>query len=1165
MPRSTCPSLALLTLTLAGCPAPDTGGMGRYNADPELRITSPASGAAFEQGATVRLEGTVQDDLTPAEEMELSWTSSVDGTLDEGALASSDGEVSLELDDLSLGTHLIRLQGFDADGAEGSDEIALEIAVLDSLPTIIVLHPDGDEAGAVGVPFDLEALVDDPQDAPADLLVEVSSDIDGVLCELLTPQNSGLAVCTVELSAAPDPSAGIDGPHVLTFMVEDLDGNMVSAEAELIVESDRAVDDDGDGVTEDEGDCDDGDDEVFPGAQEVCNGVDDDCDDTIDEEDPDLVDGTTWYQDGDGDGYGLDEQTVVACERPSGYSAEPGDCDDTDAAYHPGASEDDCSDPADYDCDGSTRYADADGDGWAACEDCDDTDAAINPDAAETCDGADNDCDGIVDEDDAADAPTWYGDGDGDGYGASTLAIVACTAPTNFVADDSDCDDGDAANHPGATELCDGEDNDCDGATDEADAADASTWYADGDGDGYGDASVSQAACSAPSGHVADNSDCDDGSTGVNPGAVETCNGVDDDCDGAIDDADADVVGGGTWYTDADGDGYGDTAAATTACVAPSGTVASDGDCDDGDASAHPAGTELCDGVDNDCDGSTDEADAADASTWYADADGDGYGDASASQAACSAPLGHLADDNDCDDTDAGVNPGAVETCSGVDDDCDGLIDDDDGDVTGASTWYLDSDGDGFGLASTSTTACVQPSDHVADDRDCDDADASRHPGADEYCNGEDDDCDGTIDEDTAVDAPSWYPDDDGDGYGDPDRAVVACEAPSGYLADGSDCDDADLAIHPGADELWNGMDDDCDGADLQVVQSAGGYHHSLVLLDDGSVWGWGANYYGQVGDGTTTTQDTPTRIEDLSGVVYIAAGYAHSLAVLDDGSVWAWGWNTKSQLGDGTITDATSPVQVSGITDAVGVACGYMHSLAVLDDGTAWAWGYNYMSQLGDGTTATRSTPVQVSTLTDVVAVTAGQAHSFALKDDGTVWGWGWNDYGTVGDGSTRNRSTPVLLTSLAGAVAISATHNHALALLDDGTVWGWGSNSYGQLGDGTTNNRSTPVQASGLADGVAIATGHYSSFVLLDDGTLWAWGANTSGQLGDGTTSDSTLPTDVSGLTGVETIGAGDHHGFASLEDGSLWTWGYNDYGQLGDGTITNSSLPLELAYPE
>ncbi len=261
------------------------------------------------------------------------------------------------------------------------------------------------------------------------------------------------------------------------------------------------------------------------------------------------------------------------------------------------------------------------------------------------------------------------------------------------------------------------------------------------------------------------------------------------------------------WYADADGDGYGDASSVTTGCSQPTGYVADSTDCDDSDASVHPGATEVCDGVDNDCDGAVDESGSSGASTWYLDADGDGYGDASSSTTACSQPTGYVADGTDCDDTDSTVYPGATELCDGLDNDCDGTVDE-----AAGSTWYLDADGDGYGDASSSTTACSAPTGYVADDTDCDDTDAAVYPGAAEYCNGYDDDCDGAVDESSAVDATEWFADADGDGYGDATSSTWACSAPTGYVADDTDCDDGDANTYPGATEICDGYDNDCDG-----------------------------------------------------------------------------------------------------------------------------------------------------------------------------------------------------------------------------------------------------------------------------------------------------------------------------------------------------------------
>ncbi|MDP2305821.1 MAG: putative metal-binding motif-containing protein, partial [Pseudomonadota bacterium] len=409
------------------------------------------------------------------------------------------------------------------------------------------------------------------------------------------------------------------------------------------------VDADGDGFDE-ESDCDDADASAHPDATEVCDGVDNNCDGVVDEGVP----GLTWYADADADGYGDLASAISACEAPAGTVAESGDCDDTDAAWHPGAAEDDCTDPNDYNCDGSVGYADADADGFAACAECDDSSAAVSPAATEVCNDIDDDCDGAIDDADAsldvATTASWYADTDGDAYGDDASVVSACDAPSGTVSVAGDCDDTDVAWHPGATEedCTDPNDYNCDG----------SVGYVDADGDSF-------AACA----------DCDDTSAAVSPGAAEVCNGTDDDCDGAVDDADAslDASTAATWYTDADTDRYGAPGSTVIACDQPSGTVADATDCDDAVAAVNPAATEVCNGTDDDCDGAVDDADASldssTAATWYTDADTDSYGAPGSTVIACDQPSGTVADATDCDDAAAAVNPAATEVCNGTDDD----------------------------------------------------------------------------------------------------------------------------------------------------------------------------------------------------------------------------------------------------------------------------------------------------------------------------------------------------------------------------------------------------------------------------------------------------------------------------------------------------------------
>ena len=447
---------------------------------------------------------------------------------------------------------------------------------------------------------------------------------------------------------------------------------------------------------------------------------------------------------------------------------------------------------------------DVDGDGYcggADCSDpndlpndCDDADAGAFPGAVESCNGVDDNCDGLIDDADPLiiGQGTWYDDDDGDTFGDVATSVTSCLQPAGTVTDATDCDDAAATNYPGNAEVCDGLDNDCSGAP-----SFDSLGETDSDADGF-------LSCV----------DCDDSDLWNSPAGLEFCDGQDNDCDGLVDDADPSVVGQVTWYTDADGDGVGDAATAAPSCSVPAGSVAVSGDCDDAAAWNTPGNAELCDGLDNDCSGAPD-ADAA----GEVDADADGAlscldcDDADAANTPGGVELCDGFDNNcsgapsfdsagevdadadgalscgDCDDTDPSNVPTGAEVCDGQDNDCDGFIDDADSGVTGQTSWYADSDADGFGDAAAVTLACAGPAGSVADATDCDDADDTVWPGAPELCDGADNDCDGSVPTDEA--------DADADG-------ALACDA---------DCDDADPDTYFGATELCDGLDNDCDGA----------------------------------------------------------------------------------------------------------------------------------------------------------------------------------------------------------------------------------------------------------------------------------------------------------------------------------------------------------------
>jgi hypothetical protein len=539
---------------------------------------------------------------------------------------------------------------------------------------------------------------------------------------------------------------------------------------------------DGDGATPWTGDCDDDDPTRGPAAVEIAlDGIDADCDGL------DLLDA-------DGDG-------------AAAAAAGGDDCDDGDATVHPGALEA-WYDGVDADCDGADDL-DADGDGFASPVvgglDCDDADPRVHPDAVERYyDGVDADCDG---EDDF--------DRDRDGLAASAFGGV-------------DCDDGSALIPKPSEVWYDGVDADCDGWSD---------FDADRDGFDLGD-------------------DCADEDPAVLPGADEQPNGIDDDCDGLIDEDEPVVCNtifgwscstGGSltwwllpllWLRRRRPVVLAALAAACTEGTDPVDQTGYDGDsdgvdasedCRDGDPTILPGAPELCNGLDDDCDGEIDEGVAG---LLYGDADGDGHGSPVRTGSGCPAE-GWVQLGDDCDDARPDVHPGAVEDCDGLDSNCSG----DESDAEEPPAWHVDVDGDGYGAIGAGVSACEPPDGHVALSTDCDEARAAAFPGADELCNGLDDDCDGEEDEE-AVDALAWFVDLDGDGAG-AGEAVWACSQPAGHAAVGGDCEDGLEDVGVGAVELCgDGVDNDCDDA-----APACGFDGVLDLSHAAwCVWGAGQN-----------------------------------------------------------------------------------------------------------------------------------------------------------------------------------------------------------------------------------------------------------------------------------------------------------------------------------
>ena len=384
-----------------------------------------------------------------------------------------------------------------------------------------------------------------------------------------------------------------------------------------------------------------------------------------------------------------------------------------------------------------------------------------------------------------------------------------------------------------------------------------------------------------------------------------------------------------------------------------------------------------------------------------------------------------------------------------------------------------------------------------------------------------------------------------------------------------------------------------CSSRAADVVSVWGGARSTIILKFDGTVWTWGANFNGKLGLGETNDVRVLTPVEVhgagnagyFNSVAAVMGGEIHNVALKTDGTVWCWGWNAFGQLGNGTTNDSWVPIQAGltaspPLTNVVKLGGRPYFTLAEKADGTIWAWGMNQFGQMGNGTVTPlasppNSVPVMVSNsqpggpINGAAQITCGYQFGAALTTNGTVWIWGSGTHGEQGTGATTANYIPVQVPGPSNITQISAGWFHILARQADGTVWAWGANSHGEIGDGTTNNAYSPVRVLNVSNIVAVSGGDSHSSALAADGTIWKFGENDVGELGNGTanTNPNAFPAPIltdkfgNSFSNVVMMAARDYHNIAVKADGSVWMWGANDQGQCGNGTQNDTWRPTPV----
>ena len=946
-------------------------------------------------------------------------------------------------------------------------------------------------------------------------------------------------------------------------------------------------------------------------SAESCDGKDDNCDGVTD---PPGANGcSSFWPDNDGDGVGAGSP-VCLCSAGLALSPSSTDCNDNAAAIFPGAAES-CND-IDDDCDGKTdNGCDSDGDGWCNAAaavngkpkvcvlgvgDCNDKSALTHPGQTEVCgNGQDDNCDGATDSGQGGPGcVAFFADSDSDGYGAGP-SVCACAAAGDYTAAvDGDCDDSDPAVHPGASEVCGNtKDDNCSGAKDEGAGVGCSSFFVDGDGDGFG-TGAGTCLCVADVAHPASSDgDCNDLLATISPAAKESCNGVDDNCNGSIDDGPP--VDCTLFFADADLDGYGGGPGLCLCAADAKHPVATGGDCDDSAKAIHPGAGEVCNTVDDNCNGTTDEIGAKGCKLFHADADKDGYGGAD-QQCACAAdPVYVSLDASDCADGNAAVHPGAAEVCDGLDNNCDGVTDP--AGIDNCTNYFLDGDADGYGnvqaqvkclCSAVGLFSAITPGD-------CNDAAGAIHPGATALCNSLDDNCDGEIDNGAGT---FYYQDADNDGYGNATVALQSCDPIATFVTNKLDCNDGKTAIHPGALEVCDGVDNDCSGqADdgtcvdsnactLDACIPGSGCTHTVTsgACNDGNACTFGDTCASGTCVGTTGGCDDGNACTSDSCGAGSVCGHVNNTLACNDGNACTSGdtcgggacagialscddgnaCTTDSCSGGGcqhlqntgacsdnnacTGGDVCAAGSCAGTaiscndnnpctTDACATASGCSH-VQTCTSGLPWAdGGSNYACGLSSSGTikcwgsaaptptgtfsqiaagyydacAVRSDHVLVcwemyplgDGATNIAQVSVGDLHACAIKTDQTLQCWGSSSYTNAPAGQFTQ---------------VSCGGQHTCAVRVDGVVLCWGNNTWKQLNVPAGNTFQK------------VAAGKYSSCGIRSDGSIKCWGDVTDAIYLNAPTTGSYA--DISSY----------NHVCAVRTDGGIVCWGTDLYGE-------------------